>query len=77
MSVDDKKPIPLPPDIAAAVVCLCRDAGRKADAARKRADQARKQGLMQKVQRYQGEAKAYDWICARLNADFEDPEIPW
>lgn len=77
MSAETNAPIPMPPEIAAAVYCICRDAFRKAQAARKRADQARKQGLMQKVQRYQGEARAYDWIVDRLNAEFDDPEQPW
>lgn len=77
MSAETNAPIPMPPEIASAMYCIRRDAFRKAEAARKRADQARKQGLMQKVQRYQGEARAYDWILDRLNTEFDDPEQPW
>lgn len=75
-SAQEKRAVPVPPNLAAVIACICRDAGQKADGARRRADQARKQGLMQKVQRYQGEARAYDWICDRLHAEFLAPEVP-
>ena len=66
-------PIPLPADALAEIRAIREEACAQALAARQRAARARGQGLMQKVQHYQGEARAYEWIAQRLWSSFEEP----
>lgn len=66
-------PISLPTDALEEIRAIHGEATEKAQAARQRAARARGQGLMQKVQHYQGEAQAYEWIARRLLNSFEVP----